>query len=68
MATDTKFHGTIDSAFSIKHELLHGFDVYLVTNAKMSCKQGLSAHMKHCVEGSTLVAGYCRCNHIESNP
>jgi hypothetical protein len=38
MATFATFHGTIEIAFSIKHELLHGFDVYSVTNAQMSCK------------------------------
>lgn len=38
MATFAIFHGTIEIAFSIKHELLHGFDVYSVTNAQMSCK------------------------------
>jgi len=67
MATYTKFHGTIDSAFSIKHELLHGFDVYSVTNAQISCKQRFSAHMKHCVQIPTLVADHPLRNHIESN-
>lgn len=67
MATYANFHGTIDSAFSIKHELLHGFDVYSVTNAQMSCKQRFSAHMKHCVQTPTLVAAGPSRNQIESN-